>query len=112
MAARSDGRPSQSLPEQHQRRLRLHAPSQEETGISRAALQLVRKGRPQRVDDGARAFLVHPFLFSTANCQPEVRLNWENAEWCWALPDEVGSLDTVPALVRPWLCSAAVSSKC
>jgi hypothetical protein len=55
------------------------------------------------VDDAgppARAFLVHPFLFSAQNCEPDVRLNWENDEWRWVLPAEVPSLDTVPALVR------------
>ena len=48
----------------------------------------------------ARAFLVHPFLFSAQNCEPDVRLNWENDEWRWVLPAEVPTLDTVPALVR------------
>jgi hypothetical protein len=83
--------------------LRCRLAPQEETGIPRATLRLVRKGRPLRVDDPgppARSFLVHPFLFAAQGCEPEVRLNWENAECRWVLPDEVAQLDTVPSLVR------------
>ena len=77
--------------------------AQEETCIPRRALRLVCRGRPLRVDDGARSFLVHPLLFSTTEGMPAVTLNWENDEARWVLPDEVAGFDAVPLLVRAYI---------
>ena len=77
--------------------------AQEETCIPRRALRLVCRGRPLRVDDVARSFLVHPLLFSTTEGLPRVTLNWENDEARWVLPDEVAAFDAVPSLVRVYI---------
>eukprot|EP00877_Chromochloris_zofingiensis_P001022 jgi/Chrzof1/10920/Cz05g17080.t1 len=60
---------------------------EEEVGIDRSQLQLLRAGRPLPVVDGHRQFLVHPFLFSlkstSASAPPDISLNWESTQYQW-----------------------------
>ena len=71
----------------------------EEVGLSEQDVTLVKAGKPLEIVDGAqdRAWRVHPFLFSVH--EPDtIRLDWENIEMRWILPEEIDQLKTVPAL--------------
>lgn len=72
----------------------------EEVGIARSELQLKRVGAPVYVREGAKVFVVHPFLFSVN--QPSITLNWENSDMAWVAPKELKSRDTVPKLEKVW----------
>lgn len=39
---------------------------------------------------------IFPFLFETTN--PQIRLNWENSEFKWIIPDDLSNFETVPSL--------------
>jgi 8-oxo-dGTP pyrophosphatase MutT (NUDIX family) len=72
---------------------------EEETGIDRRDLRLVRAGTPLVVDDPghARRWVVHPFLFDLA-VRPSVRLDWEHTASRWVRPTALDGLATVPRL--------------
>ena len=71
----------------------------EEVGLSEQDVTLLKAGKPLEIVDDAqdRAWRVHPFLFSVH--EPDtIRLDWENIEMRWILPEEIDQLKTVPAL--------------
>ena len=71
----------------------------EEVGLSEQDVTLVKAGKPLEIVDDAqdRAWRVHPFLFSVH--EPDtIRLDWENIEMRWILPEEIDQLKTVLAL--------------
>jgi translation initiation factor 2B subunit (eIF-2B alpha/beta/delta family) len=65
----------------------------EETGLDAT---LVRAGKPLEVDDGDRAWTVHPFLFEAA--ARDVRPNEELADWEWVHAPAMRDRETVPGL--------------
>jgi len=65
----------------------------EETGLDAA---LVRAGDPLDVDDGDRAWTVHPFLFEAAD--RDVCPNEELADWEWVHAPATCDRETVPGL--------------
>ncbi|MDH3774184.1 MAG: NUDIX pyrophosphatase [Deltaproteobacteria bacterium] len=71
----------------------------EEVGLSEQDVTLVKAGKPLEIVDDAqdRAWRVHPFLFSVHE-PDKIRLDWENIEMRWILPEEIDQLKTVPAL--------------
>jgi len=71
----------------------------EEVGLSEQDVTLVKAGKPLEIVDDAqdRAWRVHPFLFSVHEPYT-IRLDWENIEMRWILPEEIDQLKTVPAL--------------
>lgn len=73
---------------------------EEETGIGRSALRLVKVGEPLLVADEAmdREWIVHPLLFDLRE-RPNVRLDWEHGAFQWVAPAALGGLPTVPRLV-------------
>lgn len=72
----------------------------EETGIASSRLALLREGATVLARDGARIFVVHPFLFRVEPA--EVRLDWEHTESEWVDPGEIALRETVPKLDRAW----------
>ena len=73
----------------------------EEVGLAQDVITLVRAAAPTRVTSPrhpGREWLVFPFLFEAAN--PRVRLNWENSEFRWIRPGDLGRYRTVPDLGR------------
>lgn len=76
----------------------------EEAGLAPSQTACVRSGRPLLVDDGARAFRVHPFLFALRpeHTAAEVTLNWENDEARWVPLEGIPALDAVPLLAETW----------
>ena len=71
----------------------------EEVGLSKQDVTLVKAGNPLEIVDDAqnRAWRVHPFLFAVHE-PDKIRLDWENIEMRWILPEETDQLKTVPAL--------------
>jgi len=78
-----------------------HTEIREETSLSPGDLEGVRAGDPLEVVDAenGRAWRIYPFL-ADIKCPEKIRLDWENAEARWVLPEEVERLDTVPALAE------------
>lgn len=74
---------------------------EEETGIDRSRLRLVKAGTPLVVDDATlqRQWVVHPFLFELAG-QPPIRLDWEHTACRWVPPAALLELPTVPRLTE------------
>ncbi|MFC7097007.1 NUDIX domain-containing protein [Halobaculum marinum] len=68
----------------------------EETGIEAAALTLVRRGDPVRVDDAEGSFTVHPVLFDCAT--RAVDPSEELAATEWVQPTAMLARETVPRL--------------
>ncbi len=74
---------------------------QEETGLTRDAVTLLRTGEPVAFRDAdiAQDWVVHPFLFLAI--QPDaVKHDWEAHEFAWMAPDAVAGLATVPRLAE------------
>ena len=76
---------------------------EEETGLARADVRLAAEGAPVEIadEDIGMHWVVHPFLFDIDDPQA-VRLDWENLEARWVAPDELATLDTVPALAQAY----------
>lgn len=75
-------------------RARARVEVQEETGIRGARFR--RAGAPLYTRHGSTAFEVHPFLFDVQT--RSVKLDWENVEYRWIRPPDLGALETVPRL--------------
>ena len=71
---------------------------QEETGLGKGDIKLIRKGEPVSVVDGDRCFIVHPFLFESKT--PEIKLDWEHVDYKWIDPSEISEFETVPSLAQ------------
>jgi translation initiation factor 2B subunit (eIF-2B alpha/beta/delta family)/8-oxo-dGTP pyrophosphatase MutT (NUDIX family) len=70
----------------------------EELGLSEEQIKLVRVGETLRAfdEDSDTVWVIHPFLFKSR--LKAVKLDWENTEFRWVNPGELGSYDTVPKL--------------
>lgn len=71
----------------------------EEVGLNQEDVTLLRAGKPLEIVDRTRgrAWRVHPFLFAVHE-PDKIRLDWENKEMRWILPEEIVQFQTVPAL--------------
>ena len=74
---------------------------EEETGLMREDVTLLRTGDPLEVvdTDAGRRWIVHPFLFEVRP-DAQVRVDWEHTETRWVRPEEVLAFDTVPQLAE------------
>jgi len=70
---------------------------EEEVGIDRKCLTLVKSGKPLYVRDGKTVWKVHPFLWELKNCG-EINIDWEHTEYRWIKPEGLKNYDTVPKL--------------
>jgi len=72
---------------------------EEEAGLTREEVSLLRAGEPLVVLDAEadRRWIVHPFLFEIGP-NAEVRVDWEHTETRWVRPEEVFAFETVPQL--------------
>ncbi len=73
----------------------------EETGLTGDDIKLVCAGEPLEISDEVLAirWRIHPFLFTT-NHPEKVRLSREHVALQWVQPNELGKLNTVPALAE------------
>jgi 8-oxo-dGTP diphosphatase len=74
---------------------------EEETGLTRKGVQLLRVGDPLEVVDAEadRRWIVHPFLFEVE--EPDrIRTDWEHTETRWIRPEDIFQYETVPQLAE------------
>jgi 8-oxo-dGTP pyrophosphatase MutT (NUDIX family) len=74
---------------------------EEEVGLAREEVSLLRAGEPLEVvdADADRRWIVHPFLFEVGP-DARVRVDWEHTEARWVRPEEVSAFETVPQLAE------------
>jgi len=74
---------------------------EEETGLARDDVQLLRAGEPLEVVDAEadRRWIVHPFLFEVRE-PARIRADWEHTETRWIRPKEIFQYETVPQLAE------------
>lgn len=72
---------------------------EEESGLARDEVTLLRAGEPLAVVDAeaGRRWIVHPFLFEVGP-DAQVRVDWEHTEARWVRPEGVSAFETVPQL--------------
>jgi len=68
---------------------------EEEVGLKKEDVKLIRAAEPLEVPDQERdiLWLVHPYIFKTSNTN--IRLDWEHDQYKWIDPKEIVSYDTV-----------------
>ena len=72
---------------------------EEEAGLSKKDVKLLRKGEPLLAEDeklGVR-WIVHPYLFHISD-RGKVRIDWEHKEARWIKPQDMDDYQTVPKL--------------
>jgi 8-oxo-dGTP pyrophosphatase MutT (NUDIX family) len=71
----------------------------EETGLEKDEVKLIRRGRPLEIIDNrlARKWVIHPFLFHV-KAPESIKLDWEHTEMRWIKPEELHRYQTVPGL--------------
>jgi 8-oxo-dGTP diphosphatase len=74
---------------------------EQETGLTREDVQLLRTGEPLEVVDAEaeRRWIVHPFLFEVRE-PGKIRADWEHSETRWIRPREIFDYETVPQLAK------------
>lgn len=72
---------------------------EEETGLSREDIQLLKKGEPLVFDDNDIRVrkVVYPYLFHVRD-RNRVKLDWEHTQLKWIDPADIGTYDTMPKL--------------
>jgi ADP-ribose pyrophosphatase YjhB (NUDIX family) len=72
---------------------------EEETGLNKADIKLIKRGEALEVLDEAKKikWIVYPYLFKV-NHPEKIRLDWENIEMKWINPEEINFYQTVPKL--------------
>ena len=68
---------------------------QEEVGLKKGDVKLVKAAEPLEVPDKERDILwiVHPHIFKTSNLN--ILLDWEHDQYKWIDPEEIANYDTV-----------------
>ncbi len=72
---------------------------EEETGLDKNDIELIRKGMPLEVVDEKlrRKWIVHPYLFHIKD-RDKIRIDWEHKETKWIDGKDIDKYDTVPML--------------
>jgi hypothetical protein len=70
---------------------------EEETGMGRNEVELVRRGEPMPVKGENVIWRVHPFMFRIKD-RDCIRADWEHTEHRWIKPLELVDYETVPML--------------
>jgi len=71
---------------------------EEETGLKRDDVKLIKAGEPIEFYDEKEkmSWRVHPFLFEAK--RRDVKIDWEHTEYKWIYPEEIVKYETVPKL--------------
>jgi 8-oxo-dGTP pyrophosphatase MutT (NUDIX family) len=74
---------------------------EEETGLTRSDVRLLREGEPIEAPapELDTLWVVHPFLFHLEG-RPELALDWEHTEDRWVSPRQLRRFHTVPMLIE------------
>jgi 8-oxo-dGTP diphosphatase len=72
---------------------------EEETGLSRDDIMLVKKGEPLVFDDKSMQVRkrVYPYLFHVPD-RNMITLDWEHKQLQWIDPEDIGTYDSMPML--------------
>ena len=70
---------------------------EEETGLRREDLELVRKGDPLEAENEGIKWVVHPYLFRIKE-RNKVKIDWEHNKIRWIKPGDIDNYETVPML--------------
>ena len=72
---------------------------QEETGLERDDIQLLKKSEAQIILDPNRNLkkIVYPYLFQVVD-RSKVKINWEHTVFKWIKPEEIDNYPTMPEL--------------
>ncbi len=72
---------------------------EEETGLGRGEVELLKKGELlDVVDEGLETrWVVHPYLFRIKD-RDRIRIDWEHKEARWIKPEDIVNYQTVPKL--------------
>jgi len=71
----------------------------EEVGLKEDQIKILKSLNEMRITSPQyknHEWIVYPFLFTTENL--EIKLNWENSDYCWIDPKEITKFETVPNL--------------
>ena len=71
----------------------------EEVGLKEDQIKILKSLNEMRITSPQyknHEWVVYPFLFTTENL--EIKLNWENSDYCWINPKEITKFETVPNL--------------
>ncbi len=71
----------------------------EEIGLKEDQIKILKSLNEMRISSPQyknHEWVVYPFLFTTENL--EIKLNWENSDYCWINPKEITKFETVPNL--------------
>ena len=72
---------------------------EEEVGLLRGQVELIRKGEPQVIIDLKHHIrkIVHPYLFHIKD-RSKITIDWEHKKIKWIKPEEIDSYETMPKL--------------
>ena len=70
---------------------------EEETGLCRGDVELLRKGKSLEFEDEDIRWVVYPYLFRIKE-RDKVRIDWEHSDRRWIAPDDIDNYQTVPML--------------
>ncbi len=73
----------------------------EEAGIHEEQIELLKAVQQIKISSPQyknHEWNIFPFLFKAKN--PEIKLNWENSEFKWIVPNEIKNYETVPELEK------------
>jgi len=78
---------------------------EEETGLSRDDIMLVKKGEPLVFDDKSIQVrkIVYPYLFHVSD-RNMITLDWEHKKLQWIDPEDIGTYDSMPMLGETLAC--------
>jgi 8-oxo-dGTP pyrophosphatase MutT (NUDIX family) len=72
---------------------------EEETGLSRKDISLIKKGEPFIFHDAALHVkkIIYPYLFHIED-RTMVKMDWEHKQLQWIHPEDIDNYDTMPRL--------------
>lgn len=72
---------------------------EEETGLKKSDVELVRRGRIIEIKDKEILWRVSPYLFIVKKPK-KIRINWEHTDFKWIIPNQISKYNTVPGLIE------------
>ena len=72
---------------------------EEETGLSREDIKLIKKGEPLIFDDMNLKVrkVIYPYLFHI-EARDKIKIDWEHKQLKWIKPEDIDKYDTMPRL--------------
>ena len=85
---------------------------EEETGLSREHIKLIKKGKPLLLDDENLNLrkVIFPYLFHI-EARNKIKLNWEHNRLKWIKPEDIDKYDTMPKLKETLAQSTIVAER-